>query len=98
MKLFFIIVEVALAIAFGVLNRTKMWNAAACVEWAIAFVYTFWVLSFVVDFLPLVDEKWAFKDETILAERASMGQVEAGLGHHPHESHRHAMNGNGTRY
>jgi len=58
MKLFFIVVEIALAIAFGVLNRSKMWNAAACVEWAIAFVYTFWVLSFVVDFLPVVDEKW----------------------------------------
>jgi len=57
MKLFFIIVEVCLAIAFGVLNKEKKWNAAACVEWVIAFVYTFWVLSFVVDFLPVIDHK-----------------------------------------
>jgi len=57
MKLFFIIVEVALAIAFGALNRTHTYNAAACVEWIIAFVYTFWVLSFVVDFLPVMDVK-----------------------------------------
>jgi len=52
LKFVFIIVEVALAVAFGVLNKTKHWNTAAVVEWVIALVYTFWVLSFVVDFLP----------------------------------------------
>jgi hypothetical protein len=29
-----------------------MWNAAAIVEWVIALIYTFWVISFVIDFLP----------------------------------------------
>jgi hypothetical protein len=29
-----------------------MWNTAAVVEWVIALVYTFWVISFVIDFLP----------------------------------------------
>ncbi len=38
-------------------------------EWAIAFVYTFWVLSFVVDFLPVVDKKFAIPDEQILPAR-----------------------------
>jgi len=52
LKLTFIIVEVALAIAFGVLNREKRWNAAAIVEWIIALIYTFWVMSFIIDFLP----------------------------------------------
>jgi hypothetical protein len=44
-------------IAFGALNRTKKWNAAAIVEWVIALVYTFWVLSFVIDFLPAASPK-----------------------------------------
>jgi len=52
MKLFFIVVEVALAIAFGALNRTKHWNSAAVTEWVIALIYSVWVLSFVIDFLP----------------------------------------------
>jgi len=60
MKLTFIIVEVALAIAFGVLNRTKHWNGAAIVEWLIALIYTFWVLSFVIDFLPAAAPKHPF--------------------------------------
>jgi len=52
LKLVFIVVEVGLAVAFGVLNKKKRWNNAAIVEWVIALIYTFWVLSFVVDFLP----------------------------------------------
>jgi len=66
MKLFFIIVEIALAIAFGALNKAKKWNSAACVEWAIAFVYTFWVLSFVVDFLPVMEDNHDPTDERML--------------------------------
>jgi len=52
LKLVFIVVEVALAVAFGILNKKERWNAAAIIEWIIALIYTFWVLSFVVDFLP----------------------------------------------
>lgn len=51
-KLAFIIIEVALAIAFGVLQQYKMWNTAAIFEWVIALIFTFYVLSFVIDFLP----------------------------------------------
>jgi hypothetical protein len=29
-----------------------MWNTAAVVEWVIALIYTFWVISFIIDFLP----------------------------------------------
>jgi hypothetical protein len=39
-------------LAFGVLNRQKKWNEAAIIEWIIALLFTFWVLSFVIDFLP----------------------------------------------
>jgi len=51
-KLAFILLEVALAIAFGVLNRRKMWNTAAIVEWVIALIYSVYVFSFFIDFLP----------------------------------------------
>jgi len=57
MKLAFILVEVVLAIVFGVLNRLRRWNDAAIVEWIIALVYTFWVISFVIDFLPATRTK-----------------------------------------
>lgn len=43
--------------AFGSLNRTKHWNSAAVVEWVIALVYSTYVLSFVIDFLPAVKTK-----------------------------------------
>jgi hypothetical protein len=51
-KLAFILIEIALAIAFGVLNKTKKWNNAAVVEWVIALVYAFYVASYALDFRP----------------------------------------------
>ncbi|KAL4961444.1 Frag1/DRAM/Sfk1 family protein [Aspergillus stella-maris] len=55
-KLFFIIVEIALAIGFGVCgwHQPHHRNAAAVLEWVIALVFTFYVLSFVIDLLPSV--------------------------------------------
>ncbi|PGH04432.1 hypothetical protein AJ79_07089 [Helicocarpus griseus UAMH5409] len=54
-KLAFIVIEIALAIAFGVTGqRTGKKNTAAILEWVIAFIYTFYVLSFIVDLLPSV--------------------------------------------
>ncbi|CAI6341425.1 unnamed protein product [Periconia digitata] len=56
-KLAFILVEVALAIAFGVMSRMKHYNTAAILEWTIAFVYFFYVLSFFIDFMPAIRSK-----------------------------------------
>ncbi|TVY33258.1 Protein sfk1 [Lachnellula subtilissima] len=53
-KLAFILVEVVLAIAFAVTNFRKSYNAAAVLEWAIAFIFTFYVFSFFIDLLPAV--------------------------------------------
>lgn len=51
----FVVVEVALAIAFGVCGRKPHTrNAGAILEWVIAFVFTGYVLSFVIDLLPSV--------------------------------------------
>ncbi|KAJ5085665.1 hypothetical protein N7532_010436 [Penicillium argentinense] len=56
-KLGFIIIEVGLAIGFGACmnsnNKAKK-NPGAILEWVIAFVFTGYVLSFVVDLLPSV--------------------------------------------
>ncbi|EAU31704.1 conserved hypothetical protein [Aspergillus terreus NIH2624] len=55
-KAFFVVVEIALAIAFGVLGGkgASKRNAAAVLEWVIALIFTFYVLSFVIDLLPSV--------------------------------------------
>ncbi|RHZ68840.1 hypothetical protein CDV55_105007 [Aspergillus turcosus] len=55
-KLAFVIIEVALAIAFGICTRRNSGkkNVAAVLEWVIAFVFTGYILSFVVDLLPSV--------------------------------------------
>ncbi|OJJ89537.1 Frag1/DRAM/Sfk1 family protein [Aspergillus glaucus CBS 516.65] len=55
MKLTFIVVEIALAIAFGVTGKHKnQMNVSSVLEWVIAFIFTGYVLSFVVDLLPSV--------------------------------------------
>jgi hypothetical protein len=55
-KLAFIIIEVGLAIGFGICMSGKggSQNTGAILEWVIAFVFTGYVLSFVVDLLPSV--------------------------------------------
>jgi hypothetical protein len=74
-KLAFILLELALAIAFGVTQRKKMWNAAAVLEWTIAFIYFFYVLSFFMDFMPAVRSKNHQSHETEM----NMADQEAGM-------------------
>lgn len=54
LKLSFILIELALAVAFAVLGYTSRTSKAAIVEWIISFVFTFYVWSFVVDLYPAV--------------------------------------------
>lgn len=56
-KLFFIVVEVALCIAFGACSRAKKHNAAAIIEWIIAVVFSFYIFSFTVDLWPAMHTK-----------------------------------------
>lgn len=53
-KLVFIILELALVVVFGVMNVTGHYNLAAIFEWIVSFVFTFYVLSFIVDLWPAV--------------------------------------------
>ncbi|CAK3850212.1 SFK1-like membrane [Lecanosticta acicola] len=51
-KLAFIFVELALAIAFGVMSDKAHYNRAAVLEWTISLIYIFYIWSFIIDFLP----------------------------------------------
>ncbi|KAF2108952.1 Frag1/DRAM/Sfk1 family-domain-containing protein [Lophiotrema nucula] len=74
-KLSFILLEVCLAIAFGVLGNQKKWNAAAIMEWIIALVYFFYVLSYFVDFLPALRNK---HDKRTGPTEMDMARMESG--------------------
>lgn len=63
-KLAFIIAEICLCVVFGVTQLYDYWNVAAVFEWIIAFVYTWYVLSFFIDFLPAVRTKHHQSHET----------------------------------
>ncbi|KAL1890590.1 hypothetical protein Cpir12675_005314 [Ceratocystis pirilliformis] len=56
-KLVFIIFEGSLAILFGILFKTHKRNAAAVVEWILAFIFSFYVFSYVMDLWPAVHTK-----------------------------------------
>lgn len=56
-KLAFIILELILIIAFGVCSRVKRRNAAAILEWIIAFIFSAYVFSFIVDLWPAMHTK-----------------------------------------
>ncbi|KAK3070453.1 hypothetical protein LTR53_010440 [Teratosphaeriaceae sp. CCFEE 6253] len=56
-KLTFIFVQLALVIAFGVLQYNGRYNMSGYLEWIICLVYIFYVWSFIIDFLPAVHTK-----------------------------------------
>ncbi|KAK0739256.1 Frag1/DRAM/Sfk1 family-domain-containing protein [Apiosordaria backusii] len=53
-KLSFVIIEILLAIAFVSCTFTKHYNAGAVLEWIIAFIFSAYVFSFVVDLWPAI--------------------------------------------
>jgi hypothetical protein len=56
-KLIFILVELAFAIVFAATNFAKQKNVAAVFEWIVAFTFTFYILSFLLDLLPSVQTR-----------------------------------------
>jgi formate hydrogenlyase subunit 4 len=98
-KLAFIFVECALAIAFGVLNDRHHYNSAAVMEWVVALVYTFYVWSFAIDFIPAVTMKNGFKSQETEIEVATAMEEESRNRGYPggiqQEEHAYA-NGNGV--
>lgn len=74
MKLAFIFIEVILAIVFASTSWTRHRNVAACFEWAVAFIYTFYVFSFIVDLWPSVRTK-----KHVPQGHRDMGMAESGM-------------------
>lgn len=76
-KIGFIIIELGLAIAFGIMNRQARYNLAAILEWIISLIYTFYVWSFFVDFIPAVRTKHHQSRETAveMAEGGSQDRL-----------------------
>lgn len=56
-KLAFILVELVLAIVFVSTTFTHNNNVAAVFEWVIAFIFTFYVASFIIDLKPAIYTK-----------------------------------------
>ena len=73
----FILVELALAIVFVCTNFTHASNVAAVFEWIVAFVFTFYILGFLLDLLPSVQTRHhrpqGWKNEL---ERVSMSEAD----------------------
>lgn len=87
-KLFFIITEICLAIAFGVCSKQGVYNVAAVLEWVVAFIYCFYVLSFFIDFLPALRTKNHQSKQTEM-QMAEEGGSTASMGDGAAESHQY---------
>lgn len=89
-KLFFIIAEIGLVIAFGVSSTTDHYNVAAVFEWIVSFVYCFYVFSFFIDFLPAVRTKHhqSKQTEVQMLEEGGASQPSS-MGDGAAESHRY---------
>jgi hypothetical protein len=83
LKLAFIIVELGLAIGFGV-SMDKGYShddLAAILEWIIALIYSFYVMSYALDFLPAMHSKGHRKstviteDEMVMRSAAAAGPM-----------------------
>ncbi|KAJ5224123.1 hypothetical protein N7468_008665 [Penicillium chermesinum] len=75
-KLAFVIIEIGLAIGFGVCHQSSnksLKNPGAILEWVIAFVFTGYILSFVIDLLPAVRTRRHIPQ----GEKAAMAQAQA---------------------
>lgn len=75
MKLFFIIVEVVLAVVFVGTTFTTHKSIGAVFEWVIALIFTFYVLTFFVDLLP------ASRDHQKISN-LEMGNVDGAMAAH----------------
>ncbi|KAL9112430.1 MAG: hypothetical protein Q9227_003272 [Pyrenula ochraceoflavens] len=75
-KLAFLLIEVVLAIVFVATNWTEKYNVAAVFEWVIAFIFTFYILSYIIDLLPSVRTKHHVPQGFV--DRAEMAMTDRG--------------------
>jgi hypothetical protein len=81
------------------LGDRKHYNSAAVVEWVIALIYTFYVWSFAIDFIPAVTHPNGFKSEVTEIEMATAMEEESRSRGYPggmqQEQHAYANGTNG---
>lgn len=56
-KLVFIALESALGLAYWYVYIAKNWDAGAAIEWAVSYIFCFYILSYLFDFLPALNTK-----------------------------------------
>lgn len=56
-KLVFIAVVGVLGLAYWYVYIAKNWDAGAAIEWAVSYVFCFYILSYLFDFLPALSTK-----------------------------------------
>ncbi|KAI1335184.1 Frag1/DRAM/Sfk1 family-domain-containing protein [Xylariaceae sp. FL0016] len=100
-KLIFVLVELVLAIAFAVCNFRKMYNPAAVLEWVIAFIFSFYVFSFIIDLYPAVATRHGVSGHDLRPMNTREAE-EARHAHandrNTHDSDRTLTNGNANAY
>ena len=67
------------ATAFGVTEKQQNWNVSGILEWVIALIFTFYVLSYFVDFLPALQTKHHRSTE----DQVEMAQADSESNLHP---------------
>ncbi len=92
-KLVVVLVEVSLAIAFVATNFTRHSNVAAILEWVVAFLFTFFILSFVIDLYPAVATK---SHMARYGKRSPQEMEEASGTTTPHHGNGNALNTTGA--
>ncbi|KAB5590134.1 Frag1/DRAM/Sfk1 family protein [Ceratobasidium theobromae] len=68
-KLILVVTEVALSFAFGVTMYKRWNNTAAILEWAIAYIFTFYLLTFYFDLRPAARTKDGHYDVSGVGDR-----------------------------
>lgn len=71
--------------AFGVCNTKRIYNAAAVLEWAVAFIFTFYVFSFLIDLLPAVHTKHYASNQTAMEVEMNDGPSSSRRGQRGHK-------------
>ncbi|KAJ8066401.1 hypothetical protein OCU04_005464 [Sclerotinia nivalis] len=56
-KLVFIVIEGILGVTYWYVFMAKNWDAGAAIEWAVSYVFCFYILSYLFDFLPALTTK-----------------------------------------
>lgn len=76
MKLGFIVIELAIVVVFAAAGYTGHSNIAAILEWTIAFIFTLYLFSFLIDLIPAVKTRAQDKNGSNVSHYETEMQLE----------------------